>query len=66
MKVIPETRREHDNGVMTKANKKQHIFKNMFFKWRFDVPLSIIFQLYIVAISFIGGGNRSTRRKTPT
>jgi hypothetical protein len=33
MKVIPETRREHDNGVMTKANKKQHIFKNVFFKW---------------------------------
>jgi hypothetical protein len=26
-------------------------------------PLSIIFQ-YIVAVSFVGGGNRSTRSKT--
>jgi len=29
-------------------------------------PLSIIFQLYIVAISFIGGGNGSIRRKSLT
>ena len=29
-------------------------------------PLSTIFQLYIVAVSFIGGGNRSTRRKLLT
>jgi len=27
------------------------------------MPLSTIFQLYIVAVSFIGGGNR---RKPPT
>jgi hypothetical protein len=44
MKVIPETRREHDNGVMTNANKKQHIFKNMFFKWRFDSSKSNILR----------------------
>jgi len=33
------------------------------------MPLSTIFQLYfsyIVAVSFIGGGNWSTRRKPPT
>jgi len=29
-------------------------------------PLSTIFQLYIVAVSFIGGRNGSTRRKPPT
>jgi hypothetical protein len=29
------------------------------------MPLSTIFQLYL-AVSFIGGGNRSTRRKPPT
>jgi len=31
------------------------------------MPLSTIFQfeLYIVAVSLIGGGNRSTRRKPP-
>jgi len=29
-------------------------------------PLSTIFQLYIVAVSFIGGGNRSIRRKPQT
>ena len=33
--------------------------------WYF-MPLSTIFQLYIVAVSFIGRGNRSTRRKPPT
>ena len=32
--------------------------------WCF-MPLSAMFQL-IVAISFIGGGNRSTRKKPPT
>jgi len=29
-------------------------------------PLSTIFQLYIVAVSFNGGGNRNTWRKTVT
>jgi signal transduction histidine kinase len=29
------------------------------------MPLSTIFQL-LVAASFVGGGNRSTRRKPPT
>ena len=29
-------------------------------------PLSTIYQLYIVMVSFIGGGNRGTRRKPPT
>jgi hypothetical protein len=29
------------------------------------IPLSTIFQLYRV-VSFIGGGNRRTRRKPPT
>ena len=29
-------------------------------------PLSTIFQLYIVDVSFIGGGNTSARRKPPT
>jgi len=28
--------------------------------------LSTIFQLYLVAVSFIGGGNWSTRKKLPT
>jgi len=28
--------------------------------------MSTIFFIYIVAVSFIGGGNRSTRRKPPT
>jgi len=27
------------------------------------MPLSTIFQLYIIAVSFIGGGNWSTRRE---
>jgi len=31
----------------------------------FLTPLSTIFH-YIVAVTFIGGGNRSTRRKPPT
>ena len=30
------------------------------------MPLTTIFQLYIMAVSFIGGGNRSTRRKPKT
>jgi len=30
------------------------------------MPLSTIFQLYITAVSFIGGGNRRTRRKPST
>jgi len=32
------------------------------------MPLSTIYQLhmYIVAVSFIGGGNRSTRTNPPT
>jgi len=29
-------------------------------------PLSTISQLYIVEVNFIGGGNRSARRKPPT
>jgi len=29
-------------------------------------PLSTIFQLYFIAVRFIGGGSRSTRRKLPT
>ena len=29
-------------------------------------PLLAIFQLYIVAVSFVGGGNQSTRRKPPS
>ena len=29
------------------------------------LPLSTIFQLFIVAVSFIGGGSRVTQRKSP-
>ena len=32
--------------------------------WSLSVLLTI-FQLYIVAVSFINGGNQSTRRKAP-
>ena len=36
------------------------------FAWRCLVPLSTISLSYIVAVSFIGGGNRRTRRKPHT
>jgi hypothetical protein len=44
MKVIPETRREHDNGVMTKANKNNTSLRTCFFKWRFDVNLNHVLK----------------------
>jgi hypothetical protein len=48
-----------------KLNRK-NIFWFVFFSGLWCLtPLSTIFH-YIVAISFIGGGNRSSRRKPPT
>jgi len=41
------------------------LVSQMMFIWWCLTPLSTIFQLYL-AISFIGGGNRRTRRKPPT
>jgi hypothetical protein len=34
--------------------------------WYNLMPFATIFQLYIVAVSFIDGGNRFTQRKAPT
>ena len=52
----------------TNSKPKQHnlicIFNYFQLKWTKGVPVPI-FQLHL-AVNFIGGGNRSTRRKPPT
>jgi hypothetical protein len=45
------------------------IFCPLYFPWNYDFELSLCVSysdFYIVAVSFIGGGNRSNRRKPPT
>jgi hypothetical protein len=50
-----------DTNIMRETNNVRHHYKII------GLGCLTIFQLpYIVAVSFIGGGNQSTRRKPPT
>ena len=55
--------------ILTSIFFRHHICRSIPWLWLWFLclmPLSTIFQLYIVAVSFIGGANRSTLRKPLT